>query len=110
MSTHTNLYFDIYDVAHLDAAMAQITVCVRTCALFVQMLMRIHIQSIYPLIIFIFMVLDKAHHSRGPRALRESEWSELEKEGRASNLTVETDIERREMLIPFSNAKLDLDC
>ncbi|KZV66946.1 hypothetical protein PENSPDRAFT_654467 [Peniophora sp. CONT] len=68
-------------VDHLDAAMAQIT-------------------SIYPLMVFILVALDKIHHSRGPRALRTNEWPK--ERGPAVTVTFEVDVERSMALEPTS--------
>ncbi|KZV67777.1 hypothetical protein PENSPDRAFT_653789 [Peniophora sp. CONT] len=68
-------------VSHLDAAMAQIT-------------------SIYPLIIFILVALDKFHHSRGPQLLRNDQ-SRKERD-QAVTVTFEIDVERSVVQSPGS--------
>ncbi|KZV66951.1 hypothetical protein PENSPDRAFT_688549 [Peniophora sp. CONT] len=66
---------------HLDAAMAQIT-------------------SIYPLIIFMLVALDKIQHSRGPRILHNKEWPD--DRGAAVPFTFEIDVDRNMTLGPTS--------
>ncbi|KZV59879.1 hypothetical protein PENSPDRAFT_376882 [Peniophora sp. CONT] len=64
---------DITAASYLDAAMAQIT-------------------SIYPLIVFILVALDKIHHSRGPQILRNNEWPK--ERGPLVTVTFDIDVER----------------
>ena len=51
-----------------------------------------HMQSIYPLIVFILVALDKVHHSRGSRNLCDDDWPN--KRGAAVTVTLEVDVER----------------
>ncbi|VDB98898.1 unnamed protein product [Peniophora sp. CBMAI 1063] len=62
-------------VDHLNAAMAQIT-------------------SIYPLSIFILVVLDKIHHSRGPQLLSHSSLSPVRPHTAALTIIIEADAGR----------------
>ena len=57
------------------------------------------IQSIYPLIVFILVALDKAHHSRGPRVSRNG-WSK--ERGPPVNIALEVNMERGTALSPRS--------
>ncbi|VDC05459.1 unnamed protein product [Peniophora sp. CBMAI 1063] len=83
ITTHTILGEDLEDpeddfptittVGYLDAAMAQIT-------------------TIYPLMVFIFVALDKAHHSRRRQILRNNDWPK--EQTPAVTVTFEVDVER----------------
>ncbi|KZV60073.1 hypothetical protein PENSPDRAFT_694593 [Peniophora sp. CONT] len=75
--------YTVTAVSHLDAAMAQIT-------------------SIYPLTVFTFVALDKIHHSRGPRVLRNDDWPKERAPVEAVTVTFEIDVERSTMPIPDS--------
>ena len=52
-------------------------------------------QSIYPLAVFILVALDKVHHSRGLRIVR-NEWSK--ERGAAVSVTLEVNVERSTVL------------
>ncbi|KZV60071.1 hypothetical protein PENSPDRAFT_367569 [Peniophora sp. CONT] len=75
--------FTVTAVSYLDAAMAQIT-------------------SIYPLAVFILVALDKVHHSRGPRVLRNDDGPKERAPVEAVTVTFEIDIERSTIPIPDS--------
>lgn len=77
--------------------MAQITVRVYTIENTIRPDVS-HLQTIYPLIIFILVALDKAHYERGPRALHQGEGSRLR--GEALTVTLDIDIERSAVLNP----------
>ena len=68
-------------------------------------------KSIYPLIIFIFMALDKAHRTRGSRPLHRSEWSDFDGNGFGGTVAanIVANVEQSPMLAPRSHEKLDLD-
>ncbi|KZV60075.1 hypothetical protein PENSPDRAFT_760203 [Peniophora sp. CONT] len=78
-----NDYGTLTVTGYLDAAMAQLT-------------------SIYPLIVFILIALDKIHHSRGPRVLRNDNWPKERSPVEAVTVTFQIDIERSTMPIPDS--------
>ncbi|KZV72060.1 hypothetical protein PENSPDRAFT_375554 [Peniophora sp. CONT] len=73
------LSYIITPVDHLDAALAQIT-------------------CIYPLIILVFVALDKIHHSRGPRILRGQ--APVDARDQVVPVAVEVDVERSAILDP----------
>ena len=51
------------------------------------------LQTIYPLIVFILVALDKLHHSQGmPMSLRTSEW--YKRRGPTVTVTFDIDVER----------------
>ncbi|KZV60070.1 hypothetical protein PENSPDRAFT_694590 [Peniophora sp. CONT] len=66
------------------------------------------ITTIYPLIIFLLIALDKIHHdhSRGPRMVRKDDWRreriniEAVEAAEAVTMTFEIDVERSTMQIP----------
>ncbi|KZV60431.1 hypothetical protein PENSPDRAFT_644281 [Peniophora sp. CONT] len=68
------LIYVVTAVSHLDAAMAQIT-------------------SIYPLMVFSLVALDKLHHSRGPWTLHHDVY-QPEEGNQAVTVTFEIDVER----------------
>ncbi|KZV60428.1 hypothetical protein PENSPDRAFT_760003 [Peniophora sp. CONT] len=69
-------YADIAEISaadHLATAIAQMT-------------------SIYPLMVFALVALDKIHHSQGPWTVRQDEW--LGERDQAVTVTIEIDVER----------------
>ncbi|KZV63845.1 hypothetical protein PENSPDRAFT_197642 [Peniophora sp. CONT] len=69
----TSTYPTVTAAAYLDAAMAQLT-------------------SIYPLIVFTLVALDKVHHSRGSQTLHNDTWPK--ERGTGVTVTLEIDVER----------------
>ena len=59
-------------------------------------------QSIYPLILFILVALDKIHHSRGLQALRSTDHPKQRGPSEAVTVTFEVDIERSTIPAPNS--------
>ncbi|KZV68251.1 hypothetical protein PENSPDRAFT_754282 [Peniophora sp. CONT] len=106
---------EVTAVDHLNAAMAQITA--RFFSLESTLSPKYKCssenggQAIYPLMIFIFMVLDKTHHSRGPRALRAGDWSEVDKDDDAEMVAFDTDVNagRHATFEPHSAVTLSYD-
>ncbi|KZV66935.1 hypothetical protein PENSPDRAFT_67793 [Peniophora sp. CONT] len=78
-------------VDQLDAAMAQIT-------------------TIYPLIVFILVALDKVHHSRTPKMPRNDERPQQRNFAEAVTVTFEIDIERSKMPAPCSACPMEDVC